>query len=1466
MNSGLRAFIFVALTVSVSCSDAGIPSYRKYGAWESSKLGGGGFLQRVAYSPADSNRLYMASDVGGLFRTDDGGRTWRMVLDAFPFPDGIGACAQVRGVVAHPSRRDSVLVAVGDGLNAASGIYRSDDGGVTFEKTVDALFYGNEPMRVAGTILVGAPDGSERVYACPPVSGPMVSDDFGRAWRSLGLNGVCARDFVVDRTNARRMWLIADKRQNCEGGIYRSEDGGETWKRVASDVYPLEMVQDPKCPEILHGVFPTEIPQLRRSIDGGATWKPYANPEINPPPKSPWCDGIYHALAVGPDFILAAANGGTIYRLSAGNDEWKRLPIPEINDRGWFSARSPALGTRFGAALGFIGVSPHCPDDWVFTDWYACYRSHDAGRRWDLSVDGVEMTVVLTLAQDPSASNRVHVGMADIGYLRSDDGAESFGNWGYYHHAPNNVKSLSVCAAEPRRVYAVGPDRWKAIANRVYRSDDGGNTWTCPARSGLPDMPEDGGRRCVSIVVRPNRCDEVYLTVSGNTGVGRGGVYRSLNGGADWEFYGEGLPSDGGFQDSIWGCGSELAVSSSGTLVAAQHGSGRVFRRSAEDSAWQNVLLPGKSYDIVADSGLEERFYCSRIGDGLWRSDDGGENWFRVMPGHVRSIAVDAAQAGRVAVTDGNQYFVSANGGDNWIRLSGAPPNRSCHNVICFAGERLIVGTCGNGVFRINIPKPPKIESPWKFQRDRTGMLDASGEFFDDSRWIDVRVPHDWAISGPFEPDAKDGGTGKLPWRGVGWYRHRFRLSQDEAKMLKEGGQFYIKFDGVMARAEVWLNGKRIGGWRYGYTPFVLCAATAVRPEDANVLAVRVDTRDHYSRWYPGAGIYRDVRFVVKPKSHMVPGSLVVTTPKISRESAEVSFSWVNSEKGLMNRRHVVKNPRFWDVENPYLYGADIDGEKVHYGIRSFEWTATDGFHLNGRRVQIKGINLHSDLGPLGMAFDRGAARRQLLMMKQMGANALRTSHNPPAKEVLDICDELGILVWDECFDKWDGTSGRRCKEEQLVDYVNENLRAMVRRDRNHPCVVAWSISNEIGLETTFDPKAWWACGLTGDRCAMFRETVLQEDSTRPVCNGNIGHVIKNGGLKKHVFDSLDLTGWNYCGHYRMMKQAYPNKPVVCSESASAMSSRGFYVNPPPTNLHHYAKANRQVDSYDLNAGPDIPDADFRRMEEDPWCAGEFVWTGFDYLGEPSPYDKESRSSYFGIVDLMGVPKDRYWLYRSHWLPRKTTLHVLPHWTWPGHEGREVPVFVYTNGDSAELFLNGVSQGMRQKGVRPPDCPETRASYYDVMDRYRLQWWKVAYQPGEIKVVAYDKGSVIGERTVRTAGCPVSLKMVCESPVSSDWQELRWIHVSACDAYGTVDPRCDRRVSFHIDGPGEIVCVGNGDAADMESFAWTDSHPMFSGSVTAVVRRTGTGDLRLTASTPGLKSAHIRLSENQKRR
>ncbi len=772
----------------------------------------------------------------------------------------------------------------------------------------------------------------------------------------------------------------------------------------------------------------------------------------------------------------------------------------------------------------------------------------------------------------------------------------------------------------------------------------------------------------------------------------------------------------------------------------------------------------------------------------------------------------------------------------------------------------------------------------WKFAKADLDAAMVTQPEFDDSTWQQVHVPHDWAISGPFEPK-ENGWAGKLPWRGVGWYRKSFTLAAAD-----KDRRVYLDFDGVMAFPKVYVNGRLAGQWDYGYMSFRVDATPFVKFGETNIVAVCADTRKHGTRWYPGAGIYRKVTMTLCEPIHVAHWGSYITTPQVNDSEATVRIQTTLENHQSQRSKVAVEtilldpdgrsiatiqtdtpispgsspeivqsvnlsNPRRWDIATPNLYTAKtivkvdykvLDSVTTTFGVRSFEFKADDGFHLNGRRVQLYGVCLHHDHGPLGAAFFPRAMQRQLEIMRDMGVNAIRTSHNPPAPELLDLCDRMGFVVWDECFDKWDSTADR-VNNEPLEQYGEKQIRNFVLRDRNHPSIVVWSIANEIN-NFPYDKN-----GLTPENVKFMGDFVRKYDLTRPV--GMACHIPQTAELK--IIDSLDLTGWNYARRYARARERYPDKPILYSESASALSTFGFYELPLPTKKTQYSK-KFQVDSYDHNAADwsDIPDREFDLMERDRFVAGEFVWTGFDYLGEPTPFSREARSSYFGIVDLCGVPKDRYYLYRSYWRPDTATVHVLPHWNWLDRVGQPVPVYVYTNGDSAELFLNGKSLGRKSKSKEPTD-----SSYYGVMDKYRLRWLDVAYEPGQLKVIAYKGDNKIGEAFMSTASAPASIRLTPDrTQLDATGEDLSYILVEALDDKGTVCPLADNRITFSLQGPARIAAVGNGDPMSLDIFT-DNTHPLFFGRAVLIVRTDfdKAGLVTVTAAADGLKSATVNL-------
>lgn len=772
----------------------------------------------------------------------------------------------------------------------------------------------------------------------------------------------------------------------------------------------------------------------------------------------------------------------------------------------------------------------------------------------------------------------------------------------------------------------------------------------------------------------------------------------------------------------------------------------------------------------------------------------------------------------------------------------------------------------------------------WKFSKGT--HADAAKLDFNDKDWEEVTIPHDWAISGPFIPDG-DGNTAKLPWKGEGWYRCPLEIPE-----AFNGKRIYVLFDGVMAFPTVYVNGVMAGKWDYGYNSFYLDITDHLNKGKENVLAVHVDTRMHDSRWYPGAGIYRKVQLIAVDPLHVSMWGTQVSTPVIKPNyadvnavakvdnssetaydevivrfsvwspagkeitSAEVSNKLQAHQSRIFETSFKLSNPQKWDLGKGILYTLRtevkrgkviVDTYDTPFGIRSMRFTPDDGFYLNDRRVQLKGVNLHHDHGPLGSAFYPRAMERQLQLLKEMGCNAIRNSHNVAAPELLELCDKMGILVLDEIFDKYDGKADIT-DTTNFEMFVQRNVGNFVKRDRNHPCVFLWSVGNEIG-------DVQWNINGGFRKLHLMVNEVLRHDYTRPttlVCDS------RNSASLRH-FDFYDVHSWNYGRRYDLARQLEPNKSVIISESASTVSTRGFYEWPLPQKKTDFT-TSLQVSSYDLNA-PDwaeIADDDFMWQQDEPYIAGEFVWTGFDYLGEPTPYSNRevkalgmtdssaSVSSYFGIFDLVGIPKDRYYLYKSYWKPEDLTVHILPHWNWPDLVGKTIPVFVYTNGDCAELFLNGKSLGMQCK---KPDSKNSA-------ERFRLMWNEVTYEAGELKAVAYKEGEKIGEGIVKTASEPAKLRLTVDrSAIHKGGLDLSYILVEAIDKNGNLCPLADQLIELDIKGAGVIAGVGNGNPQSIDPFQ-ADQVKLFYGRAMIIIRSAMEGGkIELKASTKGLSDA-----------
>ena len=761
----------------------------------------------------------------------------------------------------------------------------------------------------------------------------------------------------------------------------------------------------------------------------------------------------------------------------------------------------------------------------------------------------------------------------------------------------------------------------------------------------------------------------------------------------------------------------------------------------------------------------------------------------------------------------------------------------------------------------------------WQFSRDSVN-------------YKPVSIPHDWAINGPFdkkwdlqfvaieqngetEKTEKSGRSGALPWIGRGFYKTTIDLK----KLPKTA---VLEFDGAMSDPHVYINGKLAGHWAYGYNAFRVDAAPYLK-KGKNEISVSLNNREESSRWYPGGGLYRPVQLVTNADAATInPWGCYFRTESIGNGKAEVSIctninnvdKTLSIENQLVDatgkivaqfkygdfdaQGNVVKtltvdNAQLWSPETPYLYKLVtrlyrnkklIDQTQQKVGIRTVRVAQYDGFQLNGVSRKIKGVCLHHDLGPIGAAVNKAALIRQIRTMKDMGCDAIRTAHNMPSTWQMEVCDSMGMMVMAESFDMWIYPKCKNGYALNFKDWADKDIENLVLNHRNHPSIVMWSIGNEI-------PEQWSEEGRNiskhlQDLCHKF-------DPTRPVTQGMDR---AEDALKSGFAQVMDVPGFNYRVHkYDNNIKQLPKGFLLGSETASTVSSRGVYKFPVEAS-DSKTYTDGQCSSYDVEYCPwsNLPDDDWRMQDDRDYTIGEFVWTGYDYLGEPSPYDEywPSRSSYFGICDLAGLPKDRYYLYRSHWRKDDATLHVLPHWTFPGREGETTPVYCYTSWPSAELFVNGKSQGRILKN------PNTR------LDRYRLRWNNVKYEPGEIKVVAYDyDGTAKGEKIIRTAGAPARIVLKADrNSISSKGEDLSFVTVSVVDKNGTPCPTATNNMKFNVSGAGKFRAACNGDATSLVAFNSTEM-PLFSGELVVVVEGLRHGTAMLSVSADGLPMAKL---------
>ncbi len=804
--------------------------------------------------------------------------------------------------------------------------------------------------------------------------------------------------------------------------------------------------------------------------------------------------------------------------------------------------------------------------------------------------------------------------------------------------------------------------------------------------------------------------------------------------------------------------------------------------------------------------------------------------------------------------------------------------NLKCFILVCFTA--LVCPSFANKDLR----KVILLADDWQFiNKD---VKDAAKLICSTENWEAVSVPHDWAIAGPFDKDVdkqtgiitqngenvpteKTGRTGALPHVGVGWYRKIVTLSDLTCK------QVLLTLDGAMNQPQIYINGTKVGQWANGYN-YCYFDVTEFLVKGENLVAIRVENLPESSRWYPGAGLYRKVQLVVKDEVSFKHWGHFLTTPIVSLQAAKVNIkskvkasnirveAIIKDAKGNqiacsssdkivgdeVEQILVVKNPQLWDTDHPHLYFAELklyqnnilkDYETIRFGIRKIEYNPDKGgFILNNVPTKFKGVCLHHDLGPLGAAVNVAALKRQLTILKDMGCNAIRSSHNMPSLEQLELCDEMGFLFLAESFDEWKRPKMKNGYNLYFDEWAEKDIVNLTHATRNHPCIVMWSSGNEV-------PDQYGSEGVK--RAKWLQDIFHREDPTRPVTVGmdQVKAVMKNG------FGAImDIPGLNYRVHlYEDAYEDFPQNFLLGSETASTVSSRGVYKFPAQkASMKTYADG--QSSSYDLErcSWSNLPDDDFVLQDDKDWVIGEFVWTGFDYLGEPTPYDTywPARSSYFGICDLAGLPKDRYYLYRSRWNTKEETLHVLPHWNWEGREGETTPVFVYTSYDSAELFINGKSHGIQRKTKDKTN-----------QHRYRLMWMDVKYEPGILKVIAYDKaGHAAAEKIVRTAGAPHHIELSADrKTIQANGNDLSYVTATVVDKEGVLCPRASNKIKFKVTGKGSFRAACNGDATSLEVFH-EPSMKVFSGMLVVLVQSDANeGEITLEVSGNGLKSSSI---------
>ena len=823
----------------------------------------------------------------------------------------------------------------------------------------------------------------------------------------------------------------------------------------------------------------------------------------------------------------------------------------------------------------------------------------------------------------------------------------------------------------------------------------------------------------------------------------------------------------------------------------------------------------------------------------------------------------------------------------------------------------LCIGMIATTVFATAQRKETILRDGWKFSRgEKLDAIAPSQKGYNDKNWQTVQVPHDWAIAGPFDKEIdkqtvaieqngekeateKTGRSGSLPWIGSGWYRTTFTVEKGCPRAI-------INFDGAMAEPVVYVNGQKAGEWKYGYSAFNVDITPYINKDGSpNTLAVHLQNVEESSRWYPGAGLFRPVTLITTGSCAIDEWGINVETKSLDsetktatiglsanivgeKENIVVRFSTngqsvdIPINKNVASTTLTMSNIEAWSPENPKLYdltvsiiadggkGTVLDTKTVKYGIRTIEVNEQQGFILNGNSRKFKGVCLHHDLGMLGAAVNKAALRRQLELLKSMGCDAIRTAHNMPSQWQMELCDSLGLMVMAESFDMWVYAKCKNGYARFYKEWWERDLRNLVLANRLHPSIVMWSIGNEIPEQGMRD----------GNRMTRQMQNFMHSlDPTRPVTAGmdRIDNALATGYAQV-----LDVPGMNYrTQKYETAYSKLRHGFVLGSETASTVSSRGVYKF-PVRRVDSKAYDDGQCSGYDVEAcsWSNIPEDDWLLQDDKPWVIGEFVWTGFDYLGEPTPYDEywPSRSSYFGIFDLAGLPKDRYYLYRSHWNKDKKTIHLLPHWTWQGREGETTPVYCYTNYDTAELFVNGKSQGKITKQLDITKASGKDGRITDVndpaIDRYRLRWNNVKYEPGELKVVVYDKDdNIVGTEIVKTAGKASSIQLSGDlgqpvKPLYANGEDMTFITVTITDKDGNLVPYADNQLKVSVTGTATFKGICNGDATSLEVFT-QPTMKAFHGQLVIGIQSNGKkGNASVTVSGKGLKSSTINIPAN----